>query len=125
MCAEKQIQDTTVTCDAVTVQNPQTLSPYELAWQENTLHIADHLRFNLDTVAGHAFSAGLISQGTLKAITDRVKNKMNVPANVRARLIVSILLEKMNKKMGDAPDIMIFFIDEALDEHKQLQEYLS
>ena len=84
----------------------------QLAWDRHYEHIFAKLSGSLIAVANKSSSCGLISRTTKRRVTDKTVYSQTE----RASMMIDIIIDNMERKCGNAAEIMETFISKGLDE---------
>lgn len=94
----------------------------QLVWDRHYEHIFAKLSGSLIAVANKSSSCGLISRTTKRRVTDKTVYSQTE----RASMMIDFIIDNMERKCGNAAEIMETFISKGLDERslEDAQKYL-
>ena len=94
----------------------------QLVWDRHYQHIFAKLSGSLIAVANKSSSCGLISRATKRRVTDKTVYSQTE----RASMMIDFIIDNMERKCGNAAEIMATFISKGLDERslEDAQKYL-
>ena len=94
----------------------------QLVWDRHYQHIFEKLSGSLIAVANKSSSCGLISRATKRRVTDKTVYSQTE----RASMMIDFIIDNMERKCGNAAEIMETFISTGLDERslEKAQKYL-
>ena len=94
----------------------------QLVWDRYYPHIFAKLSSSITVLADKSFSCGLISRTTKRRVTDKTVYSQTE----RASMMIDFIIDNMERKCGNAAEIMATFISKGLDERslEDAQKYL-